>query len=105
MLQNQNITFFNFYFQELNKLKTKNSFSMDKKQYGLEKSGSFGRRSAKFDQEFDQEVLERQAKLREIRDKLKAKDSEISTPRSNELVTELEKFRPKTAKNFRPDFS
>ena len=81
---------------------------MDKKQNGMEKSGSFGRQSAKFDQEFDQEVLERQAKLREIRDKLKAKDSEISTPRtprSNELVTELEKFRPKTAKNFRPDFS
>lgn len=60
------------------------------------------------DQQFDREILERQTKLREIRDKLKAKDTEISTPRtprSKELVSELEKFRPQTAKNFRPDFN
>ena len=59
-------------------------------------------------QHFDKEVLERQTKLREIRDKLRAKDTEVSTPRtprSKELESELEKgFRPQTAKNFRPDF-
>jgi len=81
---------------------------MERKQSGIENNSNIFGQSIKFDQEFDQEVLERQAKLREIRDKLKAKDTEISTPRtprSKELVTELEKFRPKTAKNFKPDFN
>ena len=59
--------------------------------------------------DFDQDLYERQTKLREIRDKLKAKDNtEIAsprTPRSKELVSELEKFRPKTSTNFRPDFN
>jgi hypothetical protein len=52
------------------------------------------------------DVLERQKRLLEIRDKLKAKDASVtvSTPRSKELVNELENFRPKTSQNFRPDF-
>jgi hypothetical protein len=52
------------------------------------------------------DVLERQKRLLEIRDKLKAKDASatVSTPRSKELVSELENFRPKTSQNFRPDF-
>ena len=81
---------------------------MERKQSIMESNGNSYNQSAKLDQGFDQEVLERQAKLREIRDKLKAKDNETSTPRTprfKELVTELEKFRPKTAKNFRPDFN
>jgi hypothetical protein len=59
-------------------------------------------------QEFDDELIERQRKLREIRDKLKEKNGQLGTPRtprSKELVTELENFRPKTATNFRPEFS
>lgn len=59
-------------------------------------------------QEFDSELIERQRKLREIRDKLKEKNGQLATPRtprSKELVTELENFRPKTATNFRPEFS
>lgn len=52
----------------------------------------------------DKELLERQKRLIELRDKLKAKDAEMSTPRSKELFNELDKFRPKTASNFRPEF-
>lgn len=52
------------------------------------------------------EVLERQARLKELRDKLKAKDTNVAvnSPRSKELFNELDKFRPKTASNFRPEF-
>ena len=52
------------------------------------------------------DVKERQKKLLEIRDKLKAKDSDkvSTTPRSKELINELEHFRPRTSHNFRPDF-
>ncbi|CAF0714465.1 unnamed protein product [Brachionus calyciflorus] len=55
----------------------------------------------------DQELLERQQRLKQLRDKLKAKDAENTsprTPRSKELINELDKFRPKTASNFRPEF-
>ena len=52
----------------------------------------------------DKELLERQQRMKELRDKLKAKDAEMNTPRSKELYKELDKFRPKTASNFRPEF-
>lgn len=61
--------------------------------------------------EYDQDVIERQKRLLALRDKIKAKNADVPsssdtprTPRSKELVSELDKFRPKTASNFRPDF-
>ena len=52
------------------------------------------------------EIVEREKRLKALRDKLKEKDSEIkSTPRSKELLNELEKFRPKTPSNFKADYN
>ncbi|RNA28446.1 DNA ligase 1-like [Brachionus plicatilis] len=52
------------------------------------------------------EMLERQMRLKELRDRLKTKGAQValSSPRSKELFNELDKFRPKTASNFRPEF-
>ncbi len=53
------------------------------------------------------EMIERQNKLRELRDHLKKKkdiETAAGTPRTDELISELEHFRPKTASAFRPDF-
>lgn len=56
------------------------------------------------------EVIERQKKLREIRDKLKARDASKNgegsmTPRSKEIADEMDAaFRPKTPAAFRPEF-
>lgn len=61
----------------------------------------------------NEEVIERQKKLREIRDKLKAKDTQKNlnnnndpnlTPRTKEMVDEYEVFRPKTPAAFKPEF-
>ncbi len=53
------------------------------------------------------EMLDRQNKLRELRDHLKAKKNAAEgtgTPRTDELISELENFRPKTASAFKPEF-
>jgi hypothetical protein len=56
----------------------------------------------------DPEIYVRQKKLIEIRDQIRAKNANESTtprtPRSQELVSELEKFRSKTPANFKPVF-
>jgi hypothetical protein len=73
----------------------------------LDKKETEDRLKPKQDEIKDQELMERQQRLKELRDKLKAKDAEMSTPRtprSKELFSELNNFRPKTASNFRPDF-
>ncbi len=55
-----------------------------------------------------EEVIERQKKLREIRDKLKARETKNNegsmTPRSKEIADEMDVFRPKTPAAFRPEF-
>jgi hypothetical protein len=63
---------------------------------------------------FDPEVYARQNKLLEIRDKIRAINSDSTTPRNatpvgltprtQELLNELDKFRPKTSSNFKPVF-
>ncbi len=57
----------------------------------------------------NEEVIQRQKKLREIRDKIRAKDNAKNnetnlTPRTKEIVDEFEVFRPKTPAAFRPEF-
>lgn len=58
--------------------------------------------------EIDPEIYERQKKLLEIRDQIRAKNSQESTtprtPRSQEIASELDKFRSKTPANFKPVF-
>ena len=57
--------------------------------------------------DLSKEMLDRQNKLRELRDHLKAKknvEEAAGTPRTDELISELENFRPKTATAFRPEF-
>lgn len=57
---------------------------------------------------YDPEVYERQKKLFEIRDKIRAKHIESPrtptprTPRTQELLGELDKFRTKTPATFKP---
>jgi hypothetical protein len=68
------------------------------------------------------EIQERASKLKELRDKLKAKDgggrSAVAataaasgsgsntprTPRTQEILNEFDKFRPKTPSNFKADY-
>ncbi len=58
---------------------------------------------------YDPEVYQRQQKLFEIRDRIRAKNIESATPtprtpRTQELVNELDKFRSKTPSNFKAVF-
>jgi hypothetical protein len=59
------------------------------------------------------EMLERQRKLLEIRNKLREKGEDetsktvnqgSSTPRTRELINELDNFRPKTPAKFKPEY-
>ena len=56
----------------------------------------------------NRDVQERAIKLKDLRDKLRAKDTEASTPRTprtQEIMSEYDKFRPKTPFNFKADFN
>ena len=90
------------------KLKSVNSsISLEKRQMNNSNNIKYDNSSSEQPQRYNSsDVLERQKRLLEIRDKLKAKDNSaaVSTPRSKELVNELENFRPRTSHNFRPDF-
>jgi hypothetical protein len=55
------------------------------------------------DFETNPDLNEREQRLKQLRDRLNQKER-IDSPRSKELVKELEKFRPKTPSNFRPEF-
>ena len=70
------------------------------------------------EEEFNKDVIERQKRLREMRDKIKAKNVSESAAKqqqqlkrgsppvsAKEMEKELEKFRPKTPANFKPVYN
>ena len=102
---------FEFYLGNCNFL-----ISKQQTQNKLRGSASIERKSVSFNHkiqlkqingsEMSEEVIERQRKLRELRDKLQAKNIQESqlTPRSEQVASELENFKPKTPSAFKAEF-
>ena len=54
------------------------------------------------------DMSDRAMKLKDLREKIRAKDHEASTPRTPrtlEILNEYNKFRPKTPSTFKADFN
>jgi hypothetical protein len=86
----------------------------------MEGGNKLGKSVVVRDEQMSGEVQERAQKLKELRDKLRARDGEKAvaaampsssgvstprTPRTQEIISEYEKFRPKTPTNFKADFN
>ena len=85
---------------------------MNDRNMDLNKSYNFNKKPMKVEAPpmFDPEVIERQKKLIDMRDRIRASQQLDSatptprTPRSQELLSELDKFRSKTPATFKAVF-